>query len=1210
MNHTHRRGVTPSRSKNLNCRRAAGYAIDRLEPRRLLAASLIQDGGFETPVVTGSNGYDIYQTGATFGPWTVVGASGAVSPLVTGFTQNGFSFQAESGSQSVDLAGLSNTATGVSQTIPTTAGTSYTLKFSVGNVVDATGLFGSSSAVQVLINSVPLQTAVNSGGGNSVSWMPVATSFTATGPSTAIAFINGDPHSDNYNGLDDVSVDGGAQLAFVQPPNDTAAGDVVAPPVTVAVEDAQGNFLTASTDTITITAAGNTPTATGVLTGTTSVAAVNGIATFSDLSIDTKGSYTLTAADTAATPVTSPAFNVTPGKLVYLTAPADGAAETALNPAVRVALEDGKNNIITTDSSTVVELNPVGFTAGNPIKGNSVTLNKGIATFDNLSLTKPGFYTLQATDGVDAHVTSAKFKITGDHLVIGKQPPAVSDGGAQIPFTVKIVNSAGKLDKTATSSAGISLNVVTPGNNPMLSGTLTAPFVGGIATFKTTAGPAIDAAGTYNFTVTEEELSTGVFVPTNTSVPVNTADFKIAGASLKFVKQPKNGDVNQPIPLSVALVNQKGQVDRTQNGPGAVLTLNPAAGAAATTLGGITTGNFVNGVAAFTTTAGPTVGLAGTYTLTATDPALPGVAADNSNPFKVAGFHLMFKKQVTQAGVGAPILFTVALLDSKNKPVTTENSATVTLDFTAKLGGANAKVSGTLVRTLTAGVADFTAAAAPQLDTAGVYRFTATETGTPSVGTSVASTQTGQSNPVTIAADHLIFLTAPPASSNANSPFTIGVAVVDKKGNRVVAQNSDLLQLALDTVSGGTGAVLKPLVGNLSPQQLAFGATQFMNLFVNAPGTYTITATQIDAGTGAASNQTVPLVSKQFKVEGLHVAILTQPGDVLPYQPVVMKFALEDSKNKIDTTTVGYFVSESLATINGGAGASVVGAGTSFAFTNGIADLTVNLGAAAPHITNNPGTFAFDVTATSAVPGAADVVAVKTKPFKVLPLHLAITQQPADTTAYGRINLSVSLQGPNNKVDVYDDVTVPRAVINAVSGGAGAQLINGNAQVFSAGVANFTNAGGVGIDTPGTYTMTVTENSLATGAPVPATPAVTTTSFKVSAIHMVITTQPANVATNAPVSFVVGFADANNTPVTGLVDDPSAEFTLQPVTGTTNTAFQGVGSALFLLNGVLDLTATPLTIAVPGTYQFVVTFQPVTGLATLPPVTTSPFTVR
>ena len=84
-------------------------------------------------------------------------------------------------------------------------------------------------------------------------------------------------------------------LAFVQQPTTTDAGGTITPAVTVEIRDQFGDRLTSATNSVTL-AIGTNP-AGGTLSGTTTVAAVNGLATFPGLCINNAGTgYTLAAA--------------------------------------------------------------------------------------------------------------------------------------------------------------------------------------------------------------------------------------------------------------------------------------------------------------------------------------------------------------------------------------------------------------------------------------------------------------------------------------------------------------------------------------------------------------------------------------------------------------------------------------------------------------------------------------------------------------------------------------------------------------------------------------------------------------------------------------------------------------------------------------------------------------------------------------------------
>lgn len=168
------------------------------------AANLIVNGSFEEPVV-GKGRYVTFATGKAFTGWQVIGV-GSVSPISGDYVNSRITFNAQQGSQWLDMTGPgSNSAAGVQQTVPTQPGTQYELVFYVGNVVG--GSFGTSSSIEVLVdgNSLGISRNDNNSPGRQ-SWGQVKLPITANSNSTTIAFISRDPPNDNSNGLDNVSL--------------------------------------------------------------------------------------------------------------------------------------------------------------------------------------------------------------------------------------------------------------------------------------------------------------------------------------------------------------------------------------------------------------------------------------------------------------------------------------------------------------------------------------------------------------------------------------------------------------------------------------------------------------------------------------------------------------------------------------------------------------------------------------------------------------------------------------------------------------------------------------------------------------------------------------------------------------------------------------------------------------------------------------------
>ncbi|MDP3048379.1 MAG: ubiquitin-activating E1 FCCH domain-containing protein, partial [Thermodesulfovibrionales bacterium] len=137
----------------------------------------------------------------------------------------------------------------------------------------------------------------------------ILTATTSTSDPTASAVDN----ASIFIAFDEVPTVGPPnKLAFLQKPTNTIYNQTITPAVTVEIQDINGNRVTTATNTVTI-AIGANP-AGGTLSGTLSVSAVAGVATFSNLSINNVGNdYTLTASASGLTGATSEEFNITTG---------------------------------------------------------------------------------------------------------------------------------------------------------------------------------------------------------------------------------------------------------------------------------------------------------------------------------------------------------------------------------------------------------------------------------------------------------------------------------------------------------------------------------------------------------------------------------------------------------------------------------------------------------------------------------------------------------------------------------------------------------------------------------------------------------------------------------------------------------------------------------------------------------------------------------
>src|SRR5215471_21438948 len=123
------------------------------------------NGSFETTVpVVAPGTFHLFSAGDPgVSGWTVLGPGANIAVVNTSFTQSGLSFVAQSGANWVDLTGLdANASEGLSQTVATTVGNSYTLTFWIGNVNSAATGFGVTSTVLVFADVSPLGSFTNS----------------------------------------------------------------------------------------------------------------------------------------------------------------------------------------------------------------------------------------------------------------------------------------------------------------------------------------------------------------------------------------------------------------------------------------------------------------------------------------------------------------------------------------------------------------------------------------------------------------------------------------------------------------------------------------------------------------------------------------------------------------------------------------------------------------------------------------------------------------------------------------------------------------------------------------------------------------------------------------------------------------------------------------------------------------------------------------
>ena len=284
----------------------------------------------------------------------------------------------------------------------------------------------------------------------------------------------------------------------------------------IRVTDASGNTVTSSTVNVVASIASGT----GTLSGTTTVAAVNGVATFTDLVLSgTAGNFTLTFTPTSLTAATSSSFALAAGaasKAMMTTEP-DGAlngSEFGTQPVVRIT--DASGNTVT--SSTVNVVASIASGSGTLSGTTTVAAVAGVATFTNLVITGTGSHTLTFTPAALTAVTSGNFSVTAPPVPTQVALTRASIGTAygtafttQPQVTIQDVSGS-----TVTTSSTVVTATISAGGT--LVGTTTATASSGVATFSNLGIKGTATAYTITYTVSGLTPATQSVTPTALSI--------------------------------------------------------------------------------------------------------------------------------------------------------------------------------------------------------------------------------------------------------------------------------------------------------------------------------------------------------------------------------------------------------------------------------------------------------------------------------------------------------------------------------------------------------------------------------------------------------------------------------------------------------------------------------------------------------------------
>jgi hypothetical protein len=309
-----------------------------------------------------------------------------------------------------------------------------------------------------------------------------------------------------------------ARVDITAAPTTAVAGAAFAPSLSASIRDAGGNLVTTYTGLVTVALDTG---ANATLSGTTTLNAVGGVATFAGLSIDKVGDWDLYVtsaaliADTAVVAITPAA----PAALVFFNQPTSTIAGSQINPNVSVRAIDAFGNNAPAFSGDVTVA--IGSGPGGAVLSGTVlrASGSGVAHFDDLSLDLAGNYTLSATSGALTAATSDTFAIAAAgaatlQAVAGNEQTGAAGTTLADSIVVRVLDAfsnpvAGVQVEFTTTSGSFSPDTLVTDASGYARSAWTVGTVAGLRTAKVTSAGVADLNLTA--TVTAGAATTLVF---------------------------------------------------------------------------------------------------------------------------------------------------------------------------------------------------------------------------------------------------------------------------------------------------------------------------------------------------------------------------------------------------------------------------------------------------------------------------------------------------------------------------------------------------------------------------------------------------------------------------------------------------------------------------------------------------------------------------
>ena len=424
-----------------------------------------------------------------------------------------------------------------------------------------------------------------------------------------------------------------SQVVWQKPPSGAAGTALVAgsvlPQASVLIQDQYGNLVNTSTANVTVTASIGKFASGSTIT----VAAVNGVATFTNLIMNTAGTTTATAASQGLrSTISSKSLVIQPAaasQVIWQKPPA-GAAGTVLVagsvlPQASVLIQDQYGNLVNTSTANVtVTASIAPFANGST---TTVAAVNGVATFTNLTLNTAGTTTVTAaSQGLKSAISSSgTIQPAAASQVVWQKPPSGAAGtvlvaGSVLPqASVLIQDQYGNVVNTSKAIVTVTASI-----GKFASGsTITVAAVNGVATF---TNLIMNTAGTTTVTAASQGLK---------SATSSSGTIQPAAASQVVWQKPPSGAAGTTLiagsvlpEASVLIQDQYGNFVNTSTA-----NVTVTASIAPFANGSTTTVAAVNGVATFTNL---TLNTAGTTTVTAASQGLKSATSNSVTIYSAA----------------------------------------------------------------------------------------------------------------------------------------------------------------------------------------------------------------------------------------------------------------------------------------------------------------------------------------------------------------------------------------------------------------------------------------------------------------------------------------------------------------------------------------------------------------------------------------------